>query len=224
MHFYVLQLGGEARSHDVGFIFSLRAILPWFNHQSIGNVFIPGEERIGSRICLPLPPELYNNEEWVGFALYVSFTLPPGMGQSWRFKSFSNSNVENLHRLTLWCEGEDNFKGSHRLLVIHIPRGRFEVQLNQCSAILAEFVFLTPGAEVEICGMRVVYEQDLKGLIQTITQCTIRSPLAVYNGHSHAFVAKGKMSCLAAFLNVNLIESAESSKRLKYIYFIPINL
>jgi hypothetical protein len=34
--------------------------------------------------------------------------------------------------------------------------------------------------EVEMCGAHLVYEQDLIGMIQTITHCTIRSPPVFY--------------------------------------------
>ncbi|KAK9910646.1 hypothetical protein M0R45_034600 [Rubus argutus] len=127
----LFELGGKARSHDTG-------------------------EGIGSGVGLPLPPELYNNKEWVGLALYVSFTLPPGV-------------------------------------------------------------------EVEMFGIRLVYEQDLKGLIQTITQCTIRSPLAVYNGHANSSILPDvKTSLIEASLNDNLIEAAKSSERRRSTLQEPI--
>ncbi|XP_024191119.1 uncharacterized protein LOC112195031 isoform X2 [Rosa chinensis] len=211
----LFELGGKARRNDLGFIFPLRAILPWFNHQCIGNVFIPEKERIGSSVSLPLPLELYNNKEWVGFAVYVAFTLPPGVSleKSCCFKSVLYTSDGHFYCLKLSAACEDNFRGAHRLLVIHIPRGRFKKQLNECVGIRAAFVSSTPSVEAEMCGIRVVYEQDLKGLIQTITQCTTRNPPAVYYGLAHSFVPDGRDSFMLAIMEDNLIEAAKSSKR-----------
>ncbi|KAM5554208.1 hypothetical protein ABKV19_022539 [Rosa sericea] len=211
----LFELGGKARRNDLGFIFPLRAILPWFNHQCIGNVFIPEKERIGSSVSLSLPLELYNKKEWVGFAVYVAFTLPPGVSleKSCCFKSVLYTSDGHFHCLKLSAACEDNFRGAHRLLVIHIPRGRFSKQLNQCRRVSAAFVSSTPSVEAEMCGIRVVYEQDLKGLIQTITQCTIRNPPAAYYGLAHIYVPDGRESFMLAIMEDNLIEAAKSSER-----------
>ncbi|XP_062001709.1 uncharacterized protein LOC133718846 isoform X2 [Rosa rugosa] len=211
----LFELGGKARRNDLGFIFPLRAILPWFNHQCIGNVFIPEKERIGSSVSLPLPLELYNNKEWVGFAVYVAFTLPPGVSleKSCRFKCVLYTSDGRFHCLKLLAACEDNFRGAHQLLVIHVPRGRFKKQSNQCWGIRAAFVSSTPSVEAEMCGIRVVYEKDLKGLIQTITQCTIRNPPAAYYGLAHIYVPDGRESFMLAIMEDNLIEAAKSSER-----------
>lgn len=151
----------------------------------------------------------------------MSFTQPPGVWheKSCCFKSVLYTSDENFHCLKLWSDGEDNFMGSHRLLVIHIPRGRFKERLNKCRSIHAAFVSLNPSVEAEMCGIRVVYEQDLKGLIQTITQCTIRSPPAVYYGLAHSYVPDGRESYMLALMKDNLIEAAKSSERLNaHIY------
>ncbi|KAH0996226.1 hypothetical protein GBA52_020090, partial [Prunus armeniaca] len=52
--------------------------------------------------------------------------------------------------------------------------------MNKWEGIIAAFSSVTEGVEVELCGIRLVYEQDLKGLIQTITQCIINSPPVYY--------------------------------------------
>lgn len=71
---------------------------------------------------------------------------------------------------------EENFVGTHQLSIFHIPRVHFPEQLRLCSLLAASFDSLTPAVEFEMCGIRLVYEQDLEGLIKTITHCAVRNP------------------------------------------------
>lgn len=208
VHMSVLQ----ARGYDYGFIFCIRAILPWFSHQSIGRVVLSEKEGIGSVAALPLPPLLHSDQQWVGFSLYVAFTLPPGVFRE-KYCSFHcclyacEGGVQ--HHLTLVSPGPGGEKYTHRLLVIHIPRVRFPQELTQFPCINASFKSLTPGLEVEMCGIRVVYEQDLQGLIQTIAHCTLSSQPAAYFGRDDETVMlEGEKIGTYLTLKKSLIEEA----------------
>lgn len=156
---------------------------------------------------------MYKNKECVGFALYATFTLRPGVWPE-EHCCFSTQlfTDDEVYGLKFVSTGEDNFLGSHRLLVIHIPRRSFGEQLNEWSTIHASFKSLTPGVEVEMCGMRVVYQHDLKGLIQTITNCTICSPPGYYG--LHQTIVPGMGSYIFTYMENSMVEAAKSSERL----------
>ncbi|KAB2631337.1 TMV resistance protein N-like [Pyrus ussuriensis x Pyrus communis] len=137
---------GLPNIHDYGFIFSRREKLQWFSEQSTTSA---------CTVNLTLPPYLRNDEKWAGLSLYVVCSLPQGVQRSriyyecHLYTPIEAVGVEALvHRLMLASSLDDNV-GSHRLLIVHIPR----VPLFGCR---------TPGVKVEMCGMRLVYDQDLK--------------------------------------------------------------
>ncbi|ONH95342.1 hypothetical protein PRUPE_7G065500 [Prunus persica] len=192
--------------YDYGFIFPLRERLEWFSEQSSASA--PGCE-----VNLPLPPNLNNDDNWAGLSLYFVCTLPPGVSRTRTFYAchlyapIEGVGYRLMHRLMLCSPWDDN-AGSHRLLIIYIPRVRFAERLNRCRFIHA-FV-RTPG--VEMCGMRLVYNQDLKGLIQTISHCTTGQS-AYYGTGDFTDTKKYKgISLGATTLQTNLLQAANSSK------------
>ncbi|XP_024177195.1 uncharacterized protein LOC112182868 [Rosa chinensis] len=202
--------GGNPRRYDYGFILPLGEKLAWFSEQGTGCV-----------VSSPLPPELHNDENWVGFALYVVCTLPPGVSLSHRLSFFecqfhtSNEAVgpnQLIHRLVLRSPFDDNLMGSNRLLLIHVPRARFPERLNRCRCIQALFGSTTLGVQVDICGMHLVYDQDLNGLVQTIAHCAVTSQ-PVYYGIGDLTVATklGNNAGMTAMIT-NLLEAAKSSE------------
>ncbi|XP_008240877.1 PREDICTED: TMV resistance protein N-like [Prunus mume] len=200
---------GLPNLYDYGFIFCLRERLPWFSEQSSTSA---------CTVNLRLPPNLHNNEKWAGLSLYVVCVLPPGLPL---FRTFYECHLytpieavgheQLMHRLMLSSVWDDNV-GSHRLLIIHIPRVRFPERLNRCHFIQALFGCRTPGVEVEMCGMRLVYKQDFKGLIQTIVHCTNDRP-AYYGTGDFTDTKKYKgISLGATSLLTNLVEAAKTSE------------
>ncbi|KAL6272975.1 hypothetical protein ACE6H2_023667 [Prunus campanulata] len=203
------RIRGLPNLYDYGFIFCLRERLPWFSEQSSTSA---------CTVNLRLPPNLHNNEKWAGLSLYVVCALPPGLPL---FRTFYECHLytpieavgheQLMHRLMLSSSWDDNV-GSHRLLIIHIPRVRFPERLNRCHFIQALFGCRTPGVEVEMCGMRLVYNQDFKGLIQTIAHCTNDRP-AYYGTGDFTDTKKYKgISLGVTSLLTNLLEAAKSSE------------
>ncbi|XP_008240878.1 PREDICTED: disease resistance protein RPS6-like [Prunus mume] len=200
---------GLPKLYDYGFIFCLRERLLWFSEQSSTSA---------CTVNLRLPPNLHNDEKWAGLSLYVVYALPPGLPRSRNlYECYLNTPIEAvgheqlMHRLglvSLW----DDTVGSHRLLIIHIPRVRFPERLNRCHFVQALFGCRTPGVQVEMCGMRLVYKQDLKALIQTIAHCTNDRP-AYYGTGDFTETRKYKgISLGATSLLTNLVEAAKSSE------------
>ncbi|PQM35242.1 hypothetical protein Pyn_29420 [Prunus yedoensis var. nudiflora] len=82
--------------------------------------------------------------------------------------------------------------------------------MNQWEGIIAAFSSVTKGMEVELCGIRLVYEQDLKGLIQTITQYTINSPPVYYQRSDETVVLEGGEHFSFLHMTGSLLEKAKS--------------
>ncbi|CAL9025792.1 unnamed protein product [Prunus brigantina] len=125
-----------------------------------------------------------------------------------------------MHRLMVSSPLDDN-EGSHRLLIVHIPCVRFPEHLNRCHFIQALFGCRTPGVEVELCGIRLMFKEDLKGLIETITRCTNDRP-AYYETGDFTDTKKYKgISLGATSLLTNLPEAAKSSEHSSVIEVCP---
>ncbi|KAM1647540.1 hypothetical protein ACFX2K_009053 [Malus domestica] len=132
---------GLPNIYDYGFIFSRREKLQWFSEQRTTSA---------CTVNLTLPPYLHNDEKWAGLSLYVVCSLPQGVqfGRIYYECHLYTPNeavgVEALmHRLMLWSPLDNNV-GSHRLLIVHIPRVRFPERLNRCHFIQALFGCRTP--------------------------------------------------------------------------------
>ncbi|CAL8169774.1 unnamed protein product [Prunus armeniaca] len=201
---------GLPHLYDYGFIFPRRERLQWFSEQSSTSA---------CTVNLALPQNLHNDEKWAGLSLYVVCSLPPGASLTTRtfYECHLYTPIEAvghnqlMHHLIVSSPLDDN-EGSHRLLIVHIPRVRFPEHLNRCHFIQALFGCRTPGVEVELCGMRLVYKEDLKGLIETITRCTNDRP-AYYGTGDFTDTKKYKgISLGATSLLTNLLEAAKSSE------------
>ncbi|KAM1197388.1 hypothetical protein ACFX1S_009046 [Malus domestica] len=202
---------GLPNIYDYGFIFSRREKLQWFSEQSTTSA---------CTVNLTLPPYLHNDEKWAGLSLYVVCSLPQGVQfgriyyECHLYTPIEAVGVEALmHRLMLWSPLDNNV-GSHRLLFVHIPRVRFPERLNRCRFIQALFGCRTPGVKIEMCGIRLVYDQDLKGLIQTITHCTTTTGRPVYYGTGDFTDTKKyngtSLGCTS--LLMNFLEAAKSTE------------
>lgn len=176
--------GCYARKYDFRCIFPLKAILPWFNYQCVGR----------EAFCC-LPPNLLDDNTWVGFALYVVFRGRSSFSIDSLDSESSPSLVAHLHNhgvvhTARFSLKKDSLVGlEHRLVVFHVPRVHFQQELNQGGALCALFAInsVSDHLEIEICGIRKVHERDMKDLIQTITECTIRSPSVHHQHYYQAF-------------------------------------
>lgn len=169
------------------YIFPIRASPSWFIQHCIGN-----------SISISLPPNLNDVEGWIGFALYASFAVHD------KHQTVSRDSKISRSFFCLLCTDDgclqsfivlpltrDIFVESHRLLVLHIPRVFFTHKLNQRKSIRALFGgfnksdmnTINSDVEVEVCGMRMVFEQDLEELVQRIFDCISSSPDIYHQGY-----------------------------------------
>ena len=157
--------GSYARNYRFTFSFPSKPIPIWFSPLSLGN----------KTLC-ELPPNLFDERQWVGFSLYAALTCP--------------SDVDYL-RVELRCYGSTNLSISfivpilHNIsLVFHAPRVHFPEQLNQCHAVEAFLrTMMTPDVEIQMCGIQIAYEQDLPDVIEMITDIALSGT----NEHSPQF-------------------------------------
>ncbi|KAF4390538.1 hypothetical protein F8388_006035 [Cannabis sativa] len=196
---------------DFGCIFPLKAILPWFTYQCVGR----------HAFCC-LTPNLLEDKKWLGFALYVVFRSRLPFSLNNLDSESSASVVAHLHikpggmlHSTRFSLKNDNLVGSeHRLVLLYVPCVHFPKVLHQCGQINA--LFATSNSdylEIEICGIRKVYENDMKDLIQTIIECTIESPNVHHEQYCKTFGDMGNK-----ILDEVDIPSEEKDFNLGYCY------
>ena len=134
------------------------------------------------------PPNLHDNSTWMGVAVFAFYTVDEQRaGLSYKQDSIISVC---LYSRSSGCEVTlVPFRGislsidlcvdsSPRLLVFYIPRKQFV--LNQFSHIWASFESNNRGVKFEMCGIRLVFEQDLEGFIQTLVQCMLKMPDAYH--------------------------------------------
>ncbi|KAM1789782.1 hypothetical protein ACFX12_033909 [Malus domestica] len=90
------------------------------------------------------------------------------------------------HYMNLSLNFESVISDKHHLLIVYIPRAMIPELFTQTSSrkICLSFITYRPALKVKICGLRILYKQDLQGFVQTIIQCILGSSdtlLGYYN-------------------------------------------
>lgn len=155
------------------FHFHVRAyISSWLFHQSLGCIVV----------CY-IPRNLFDDKSWVGFCIYVGLK----MNLSDLHNNNSDSEAHELLYVDLYSHGNTVsyiktmsslpiFLKSHQVVLFHAPRVHFREELNQCWAVSALSRNNIPQVEVEICGIRVIYEQDLENEAEVIIDLGLHGP------------------------------------------------
>ncbi|XP_060673890.1 disease resistance protein RUN1-like [Ziziphus jujuba] len=128
-----------------------------------------------------LPMNLFDEKPWVGFCLYVLLTWSD---------NFSDSKSP-LHLDLEWrVHGDDDNEThaivatipiKHKLILLNMPRVYVKAMLNQLRVVSAAFRMFIPDVEVEMCGIRLVNEQDVGNVIEMITDITLSSHHFMYD-------------------------------------------
>ncbi|KAG2666088.1 hypothetical protein I3760_15G039000 [Carya illinoinensis] len=128
-------------------------------------------------VCLHLPPNLYDDKEWVGFAISVSYVIRDQTSVSGNIFGHLDAYGDDLECFFVFPPTPDTIvAGPSRIFLFHLPRVFFTDKLNQQSKIRAAFGTDDQNMEVVMCGIRLVYKKDLIGLVHTIVDCVLRSP------------------------------------------------
>jgi hypothetical protein len=165
--------GDGARYRPNDYIFPQIAIPQgWFSYQNLE-----------SYIKMELPPNLLDNSTWMGFTIFAFYTVDKQRaGSSYKqdstiFLSFCSLPAGDEVPLAPYIAvsfSRDIFVELSRLLVFYKPRMLF--QLNPCSHIWASFGSDNRDVKVEMCGICLVYEQDVEGFVQILVQCMLETP------------------------------------------------
>jgi hypothetical protein len=126
---------------------------------------------------MQLPPNLHNNTGWMGFFAYALYTVEKQAAEySTIVLNLFGVSAAGEAPYRAYPQSRDIFFGSRRLLVFYIPCLLFG--LNQCSDIWASFQSNNPRVvmKVEMCGIRIVYEQDIEEFVETLVQCMLECP------------------------------------------------
>uniref|UniRef100_A0A2N9HBW6 ADP-ribosyl cyclase/cyclic ADP-ribose hydrolase n=1 Tax=Fagus sylvatica TaxID=28930 RepID=A0A2N9HBW6_FAGSY len=144
----------------------------WFNHHSRGH-----------SVTIDIPPNLYDDCNWLGLTLYASFLIPWDRENSvssinsshFLYCRFQTSNA-GLDDQILVCRTTDEenewLLGRYGLIWIsYIPGEAFKDMLHQGGCIEASFVSNWPGVTVLKCGLRLLYQHDQVQFEQELKHC-----------------------------------------------------
>ncbi|XP_040997413.1 uncharacterized protein LOC121243362 [Juglans microcarpa x Juglans regia] len=155
-----------------GYFFPQGEIPSWFNNRNDGP-----------SIEIQLPPNLYNNESWMGFAVCAVLSCPAD--------SRNNSNPKTLAGCILHLDSNEGclkpdlvlgiprsiLLNSDQLLVVHyVSPTILPSKLNQWSYVKAVVECNISSVETQMCGIRLMYKQDVEGFVQTKAECAVAIP------------------------------------------------
>ncbi|KAF3432371.1 hypothetical protein FNV43_RR27111 [Rhamnella rubrinervis] len=170
---FTRDLGRFARNFPIPFSFPTQHFqFHWFFHHSVGRFIV----------CY-LPKNMFDDKSWVGFSLYVVLEMSP----SDLHKIYSCSETPPMLHIDLHSHGNSishikSFTNlpiigySRQIFLFNAPRVYFRKELNQCWGVSTLFRTSIPDVKIEMCGIRVIYEQDLGDLTNMITECELNTP------------------------------------------------
>ncbi|XP_050378973.1 TMV resistance protein N-like [Argentina anserina] len=133
----------------------------------------------GSWPSVSIEIPLHKSKKWMGFAICASITEEQHHviqdDYCVYFQFITVESNEDLPReleyvVDMWSEDHN------RLLVVYIPRAEFPVDFMHPSPTVMNIFFGTncPHVEVRRCGIRILYQEDFQGFVETIIQCMQR--------------------------------------------------
>ncbi|KAM5575912.1 TMV resistance protein N-like [Rosa sericea] len=166
----------EALTHNSAtYRFNLSGSPAWFDY-SCGLNTVTGP---WPSVSIEIPQNLHKSKRWMGFAIYASIAEEQQhMTQEdycvyFQFRMGEcNEDIprELEYVVDMWSE-EHN-----RLLVVYIPRGEFPDDFMHPSPTVMNIFFQTkcPHVVVRRSGIRIVYQEDFQGFVETIIWCMQR--------------------------------------------------
>ncbi|KAF3432385.1 hypothetical protein FNV43_RR27125 [Rhamnella rubrinervis] len=137
---------------------------------------------VGRFIVSYLPKDLFDDKSWVGFSLYVVLKMRP----SDLHKIYSDSETPPVLHIDMHSHGSSIthittftdlsiLPHSRQIFLFNAPRVYFTEKLNQCWGVSTLFRTSIPDWEIQMCGIRVIYEQDLGDVVNMITECELNT-------------------------------------------------
>ncbi|KAF3957224.1 hypothetical protein CMV_017747 [Castanea mollissima] len=141
--------------------FPTRRTPRWFNHHC----------RLGHSVKIEIPPNLYEDNNWLGLALYASILIPrdgenavSANSSHFLYCQFQTSKASLDNQILVCRTTIEEHKWLHGLFgliwISYIPREALKDMLHQCGHIKASFVSDWPSVTVQKCGLRFLYQHD----------------------------------------------------------------
>ncbi|KAF3948949.1 hypothetical protein CMV_025115 [Castanea mollissima] len=152
--------------------FPTRRTPRWFNHYC----------RLGHSVTIEIPPNLYEDNNWLGLSLYASILIPRGQENAVPTNSShflycqfqtSKASLDNQILVCRTTNEEDDWlrQFSGLIWISYIPGEALKDMLHQCGHIKASFVSDWPSVMVQKCGLRLLYQHDLSQFEQQLKHC-----------------------------------------------------
>nr|XP_023929824.1 uncharacterized protein LOC112041155 [Quercus suber] len=152
--------------------FPTRRTPRWFNHHC----------RLGHSVTIEIPPNLYEDNNWLGLALYASILIPrgqentvPANSSHFLYCQFqtSKASLDNQILVCRTTDEENNWlqKLFGLIWISYIPGEALKDMLHQCGHIKASFVSDWPSVMVQKCGLRLLYQHDQSQFEQQLKHC-----------------------------------------------------
>ncbi|KAK9948999.1 hypothetical protein M0R45_004550 [Rubus argutus] len=181
------------------------SITPWFFNHHAGDVTVC---QITENSDYESTENLLDDRTWVGVELCVLFT---------RLLCTLNVNNSFFFHVDLCTHDHERIimHGSlkinsclgnlDQLVVLHVPRVHFKRKLKKCQVISALFRTIEPEMEVQVCGSRIVFEQDLKALMDSLTEAAGQDPppIAQIVDQRNAVEGERPINCNSSFQRLN---------------------
>nr|XP_023903894.1 uncharacterized protein LOC112015694 [Quercus suber] len=154
--------------------FPTRRTPRWFNHHC----------RLGHSVTIEIPPNLYEENNWLGLALYASILIPRDQENAvsansshFLYCQFQTSKA-SLGNQILVCRTTDEENNWLHLFfgliwISYIPGEALKDMLHQCGHIKASFVSDWPSVTVQKCGLRLLYQHDRLQFEQQLERCNV---------------------------------------------------
>ncbi|ONH89631.1 hypothetical protein PRUPE_8G005600 [Prunus persica] len=161
----------DCRSYSMSSVCALNEIPEWFSNVVTGD-----------SIEISIPSDLKDNKKWMGVAAVFLVKGHPAVSDS----ESDSETSDYLYRFTLrthefqlepylldWKESCTfvRFNSDRFLCLFYVSHMRFPRMLNESSSMWALSETNSLCMEIQKCGIRLVYEQDVAGFIQTSMRC-----------------------------------------------------
>ncbi|XP_050282604.1 uncharacterized protein LOC126723302 isoform X6 [Quercus robur] len=158
----------------------------WFKHQ-----------RFGSFGPIPLPSNLFSNKNWKGIALCVIFVVPAhsndvSPGEDTKYFHEFYCLLDKYGDLIAFKVPKETYVGSFGLW-LYISHARFRKHLDGGSCFTPFIGTDSPDIEINMCGARILYKQDMGEFLQNLGQKIVGSPNDLrgeLNSHSHSQLSR----------------------------------
>uniref|UniRef100_A0A0A0KXU7 TIR domain-containing protein n=1 Tax=Cucumis sativus TaxID=3659 RepID=A0A0A0KXU7_CUCSA len=130
----------------------------------------------GPSITIKIPPNLHKDKKWMGCAFFVVFSVDENSPKSHSFSYQVDNDEYSMQRESILYLNKDLLHDPHQLWLFFEPRAVYPYRLNQWRHLCFAIACNNSDFKAVVCGARLVYKQDVEGLINTIVSNVLSSP------------------------------------------------